>query len=190
MDRRSSSEKWQYRAVKESVGRTRPSKAIKLVVSFVQSLFFNEQVNVHYVLDTLLFDPLFWFIDHYLKHLGPLFVIIVFVMLLVFVLIAYAIGMCSPAIWSLLFALSYRTFSYFDSYLCKGIPFWYDRSPTVLAIAFPLGHWLLLNVSWNYYKALTTSPGYPSEVYHGPISTIIWLILMYSFVLNRLEANC
>ncbi|KAJ6221843.1 hypothetical protein RDWZM_000388 [Blomia tropicalis] len=67
--------------------------------------------------------------------MGPFFVLIVFVMLVIFVLIAYILG----------------------------IPYWYHRSPLVLSIAIVIGHWLLINVIWNYYKALWTSPGYPSD---------------------------
>jgi len=36
---------------------------------------------------------LFWFIDHYLKYFGPLFVVVVFMLLVLFVVIAYVIGM-------------------------------------------------------------------------------------------------
>ena len=40
------------------------------------SLFYNEHLSGDYVFDTLM-QPAFWFVDHFTKILGPLFVLLV-----------------------------------------------------------------------------------------------------------------
>ena len=40
------------------------------------SLFYNEHLSGDYVFDTLM-QPAFWFVDHFTKTLGPLFVLLV-----------------------------------------------------------------------------------------------------------------
>jgi palmitoyltransferase len=87
-----------------------------------------------YVIDTLM-EPMFWFVDHFTHALGPIFVFLVVVTLIVYVSIAYAIGMS----------------------------FWLERSYIVTGIALIIGNWLLMNVAFNYWMALITSPGHPPE---------------------------
>ncbi|RWS30817.1 putative palmitoyltransferase ZDHHC16-like protein [Leptotrombidium deliense] len=98
------------------------------------TLCYNSHVDSGYVADTLL-EPMFWFVDHFTLSLGPIFVAMVIVMLTVFVIIAYAIG----------------------------LPYWLQRNQVVTAVALVLGNWLLVNVVFHYYMALTTPPGYPPE---------------------------
>ena len=45
-----------------------------------------------------------------------------------------------------------------------GIPYWRERSPPTLVILFIVGHWILINVVFHYYYALTTSAGHPPQV--------------------------
>lgn len=103
--------------------------------TYLRSLYYNENSYSSYLLDSVL-DCIFNWLDRVLKYLGPLFVVIVFMMLLIYVAIAYIVG----------------------------FQYWYYRSPVVLSVACVIGHWLLLNVSWNYYKSLTINPGFPSDV--------------------------
>lgn len=105
------------------------------MITYLKTLYYNEHSYASYLLDSVL-DYIFNWLDRSLKYLGPLFVVVVLMMLLIYVAIAYTVG-----------------FAY-----------WYDRSPMVLAVACVVGHWLLLNVSWNYYKSLTIDPGFPSDV--------------------------
>ncbi|XP_054167270.1 palmitoyltransferase ZDHHC16-like isoform X2 [Oppia nitens] len=78
---------------------------------------------------------MFWFVDNFTHILGPVFVISVITLLVVFVLIAYVVG------------LSY----------------WWPTNKLVTYIALVIGHWLLINVSYHYYMAYTTLPGHPPE---------------------------
>ncbi|XP_074594488.1 palmitoyltransferase ZDHHC16 isoform X2 [Brevipalpus obovatus] len=104
-----------------------------LKITFL-SLFYNEQADFNYCVDTLL-EPIYWFVDNYTKALGPFFVFVVVSLLSSFVVIAYLIG----------------------------LPFWLERSPTITAIALVLGNYILINVVFHYYMALKTSPGYPPQ---------------------------
>src|SRR5699024_3608108 len=82
--------------------------------------------------------------------------------------------------------------------LLSGIPYWYERSPTVLYIALIIGHWLLINVSWNYYKALWTPPGFPSEVcpsdivysIEGSFCERIWLFNLQRQLITQVVTFC
>lgn len=98
----------------------------------IKSLCYNDHLDRGYVIDTLM-EPLFWFVDHFTEALGPIFVFLVVVTLFVYVSIAYIIG----------------------------LPFWLERSYVVTVIALIIGNWLLVNVTFNYWMALTTSPGHP-----------------------------
>uniref|UniRef100_A0A4D5RZQ9 Palmitoyltransferase n=1 Tax=Ixodes scapularis TaxID=6945 RepID=A0A4D5RZQ9_IXOSC len=44
-----------------------------------------------------------------------------------------------------------------------GIPYWWQRNTWILAIALVIGHWLLVNIVFHYWMALTTNPGTPPE---------------------------
>ncbi|RWS12342.1 putative palmitoyltransferase ZDHHC16-like protein [Dinothrombium tinctorium] len=109
-------------------------RAFGTVKLVVCSFCYNSHVDSGYVADTLL-EPMFWFVDHFTQALGPIFVAMVIAMLTIYVLIAYVIG----------------------------LPYWWNRNLCVTIIALILGNWLLINVIFHYYMALTTPPGYPPE---------------------------
>lgn len=45
-----------------------------------------------------------------------------------------------------------------------GLPFWWQKSPVMTVILVTVGYWLLMNVSFHYYMAVVTEPGYPPDV--------------------------
>ncbi len=45
-----------------------------------------------------------------------------------------------------------------------GLPFYWNTSITLTIVLVIFGHWILVNVIFHYYMALTTSPGNPPEV--------------------------
>lgn len=48
-----------------------------------------------------------------------------------------------------------------------GLPYWWHRNSLVCVFLVIFGNWLLLNVSFHYYMAVTTHPGYPPQVSDG-----------------------
>lgn len=105
-----------------------------LIPLTIRSLFCNDHLDRGYALDTAM-EPLFWFVDHFTQVLGPVFVFLVIVTLIAYVLIAYAVG----------------------------LSFWLERSYLVTVVALLIGNWILVNCAFNYYMALTTSPGHPPD---------------------------
>ncbi|KAH9407659.1 Palmitoyltransferase zdhhc16 [Tyrophagus putrescentiae] len=91
----------------------------------------------------------------HMAFFGPFFTVVIFVMLLVYVTIAYLIGELSHQLP--------EKDSISIKFFILGVPYWLDRSPTTFYIAAFIGHWLLINVTFYYYKALVTSPGHPSD---------------------------
>jgi len=75
-----------------------------------------------------------WFLDQFTAILGPLFVFLVVFLTSSVVLIVYWIGL-----------------PYYLQY----------KNPYILALLILVGHYLLLNVSFHFLMALTTSPGQP-----------------------------
>lgn len=45
-----------------------------------------------------------------------------------------------------------------------GLSYWLSTNKAITFIAMIIGHWLLVNVVYHYYKALTVSPGHPPQV--------------------------
>jgi palmitoyltransferase len=45
-----------------------------------------------------------------------------------------------------------------------GLPYWWNKSPWVTVLLMIIGHWLLVNITFHYYMAANTHPGYPPEV--------------------------
>lgn len=80
-------------------------------------------------------EPLFWFVDNSTYAIGPFFVIAVVVLTASVVFIAYWLG----------------------------LPYWWHRNSLVCVFLVIFGNWLLLNVSFHYYMAVTTHPGYPPQ---------------------------
>lgn len=55
------------------------------------TMFYHSSFSFSYTVDTL-FEPLFWFIDHFAKCLGKIFVGTVIVLISLIVLIAHLLG--------------------------------------------------------------------------------------------------
>ncbi|XP_077301941.1 palmitoyltransferase ZDHHC16A [Arctopsyche grandis] len=100
----------------------------------MNSLTYNHHVNANYVTDVLL-EPVFWFVDNFAGSLGKFFVLMVSLLTSSVVFIAYWLG----------------------------LPYWWERNPTVTIFLMIFGHWLLVNIIFHYYKAVVTSPGHPPE---------------------------
>ncbi|XP_053204495.1 palmitoyltransferase ZDHHC16-like [Panonychus citri] len=115
-----------------SVPVTRVSRFWYITKLTLKSLFYNHHLDFGYAADTLL-EPIFWFVDHFTSSLGPFFVSMVIIFLTIFVVIAYAIG----------------------------LPWWWNQSVPVTLLALTIGNYLLVNVIFHYYMALTTPPGQP-----------------------------
>ncbi|KAL5284990.1 ZDHHC16 family protein [Megaselia abdita] len=98
------------------------------------SLTYNHHMNSSYASDVCM-EPIFWFVDNYTHLLGPFFVVGVFFLTSSVVFIAYWIG----------------------------LPYYQENHPNLVVILVIIGNWLLLNVIFHYYKAVTTPPGYPPE---------------------------
>lgn len=99
------------------------------------SLTYNHHMNSDYASDVCM-EPIFWFVDNYTHLLGPFFVVGVFFLTSSVVFIAYWVG----------------------------LPYYHEHHPNLTVILVVIGNWLLLNVAFHYYKAVTTPPGYPPEV--------------------------
>ncbi|KAH7980687.1 hypothetical protein HPB49_018232 [Dermacentor silvarum] len=89
-------------------------------------------------------EPLFWIVDHFTKAMGPIFVTTVTIVACTVIVIAYMIG----------------------------IPYWWENNKCVLLVALVIGHWLLINIVFHYWMALTTNPGTPPEDVETPSATI------------------
>ncbi|XP_050497182.1 palmitoyltransferase ZDHHC16B [Diabrotica virgifera virgifera] len=99
-----------------------------------RSLTYNNFMDQSYVADVCM-EPMFWFVDNFTYALGPIFVIAVVGLTASVVVIAYWIG----------------------------IPYWWNRNAFVCLVLIVIGHWLLLNISFHYYMAVVTLPGYPPQ---------------------------
>ncbi|XP_044763315.1 palmitoyltransferase ZDHHC16 [Coccinella septempunctata] len=98
------------------------------------SLTYNHFLDSGYIADVFM-EPLFWTVDNFANVLGPLFVIAVTGLTASVVVIAYWIG----------------------------LPYWWERNCYVCVILVIIGHWLLVNIIFHYYKAVVTPPGYPPQ---------------------------
>uniref|UniRef100_A0AAG5D277 Palmitoyltransferase n=1 Tax=Anopheles atroparvus TaxID=41427 RepID=A0AAG5D277_ANOAO len=100
----------------------------------IRSLTYNHHMNQSYASDVCM-EPIFWFVDNFTHLLGPFFVFAVICLTTAVVAICYWIG----------------------------LPYWWNRNPYTTVFLLSVGHWLLLNVVYNFYKAASTSPGFPPE---------------------------
>ncbi|XP_023233186.1 palmitoyltransferase ZDHHC16-like [Centruroides sculpturatus] len=98
------------------------------------TLCYNEFADKFYVGDTCM-EPMFWFVDHFTKAMGPIFVVGVIILTLSMIIIAYTIG----------------------------LSFWWQTSIPFTILLLIVGNWLLVNVIFHYYMAFITLPGYPPE---------------------------
>lgn len=92
-------------------------------------------MNSNYASDVCM-EPIFWFVDNYTHLLGPFFVVGMLFLTGAVVFIAYWVG----------------------------LPYYQEHYPNLVVILLIIGNWLLLNVLFYYYKAVTVPPGYPPEV--------------------------
>ncbi|VVC36246.1 Hypothetical protein CINCED_3A005520 [Cinara cedri] len=100
--------------------------------------FFNFVVNQNVSLERacdLLLEPLFKFVDNYTMILGRIMVILVVILTTFVVAIAYWIG----------------------------LPYWWNNNKLLTVFLLIFGNWLLINVIFNYYMGVTTSPGFPTS---------------------------
>ncbi|XP_018330340.1 palmitoyltransferase ZDHHC16 isoform X2 [Agrilus planipennis] len=100
----------------------------------IGSLMYNHFLDQSYAADVCM-EPMFWFVDNFTCAIGPLFVAAVIGLTTSVVLIAYWIG----------------------------LPYWWNRNPYICVILVIIGHWLLINISFHYYMAVRTHPGYPPQ---------------------------
>ncbi|EAA09699.3 palmitoyltransferase ZDHHC16 [Anopheles arabiensis] len=100
----------------------------------IRSLTYNHHMNQSYASDVCM-EPIFWFVDNFTHLLGPFFVFAVICLTTAVVTICYWIG----------------------------LPYWWNRNRYMTVFLMIVGHWLLLNVVYNFYKAASVSPGYPPE---------------------------
>ncbi|XP_069467679.1 palmitoyltransferase ZDHHC16 isoform X2 [Ambystoma mexicanum] len=99
------------------------------------SLVYNSFTNSDVIIDSL-FEPVYWLVDHVTRWFGVVFVALVIVLTSSIVLIVY---LCVLPI--ILQTYSASWISWHLSY----------------------GHWNLIMIVFHYYKAITTSPGYPPQ---------------------------
>ncbi|XP_067931541.1 palmitoyltransferase ZDHHC16-like [Watersipora subatra] len=106
------------------------------------TFFHNHFATSSYIADTL-FEPLFWLLEAIAKKAGPIFVTLVTLLTTSVVVIFYSyILPWNAAYWS----------------------------TPALTINLIIGHWLLLNIVFHYYMAVTTSPGVPPSNVDSPVS--------------------
>ena len=98
----------------------------------LKSLCYNSSRSSNHYIDAA-FEPLFWFIDHFTAYLGLIFVVIV-------VLATSSV----VGIWYMFLLPIIRTYA----------NIW-------LVFHCVIAHYLLINIVFHYYKAVTTQPGSP-----------------------------
>uniref|UniRef100_A0A8C9XTM3 Palmitoyltransferase n=1 Tax=Sander lucioperca TaxID=283035 RepID=A0A8C9XTM3_SANLU len=99
----------------------------------VQSFYFNSLTDSDVVFDSV-FEPVFWTVDYVTRWFGTLFVWLVVILVSSILVICYVI----------LLPMVLKTYS-----------------PEGIAWHLCYGHWNLVMIVFHYYKATTTSPGYP-----------------------------
>ncbi|XP_065641930.1 palmitoyltransferase ZDHHC16-like [Hydra vulgaris] len=100
----------------------------------LKSLFYNSSRSTNHYIDAA-FEPLFWFVDHFTAYLGVIFVIIV----------ALATSSVVGIWYIFLFPI-----------ICTYSGVW-------IFFHCVLAHYLLVNIVFHYYKAVTTHPGSPPQ---------------------------
>jgi len=98
------------------------------------TLFYHYSFSYDYCFDTVL-EPIFWFIDEFMKCLGPFFVAAVIMLIGIVVGVAHLLG----------------------------LPFWWSKSPEFTAALVVIGYWILSNVVFHFYQSATVSPGVPND---------------------------
>lgn len=96
------------------------------------SLLYNQHCTQSYASDVCM-EPIFWCVDNYTHVLGPVFVAAVAAFTALVIFIAHWIG----------------------------IPFYWQRSPTLTVCLIAIGYWLIVNIAFHYTMAVRTPPGRP-----------------------------
>ncbi|XP_015722487.1 palmitoyltransferase ZDHHC16 isoform X7 [Coturnix japonica] len=102
----------------------------------LRSLLYNSFTNGDVVLDSL-FEPIYWLVDHVTRWFGVVFV-------------ALVIGLTSSIVAIV--------------YICLLPLILQTYTPAWICWHLAYGHWNLIMIVFHYYKAITTSPGYPPQV--------------------------
>lgn len=97
---------------------------------------YNENCDLYYLLDTI-FNPIFYTLDNTTSSLGPILVLLVFLLILSVIIVCYIFGIE----WYLRYNKTY-----------------------ILTFAFVLGHYLQLITWYHFYKGWATDPGSPYVV--------------------------
>ncbi|XP_072177705.1 palmitoyltransferase ZDHHC16-like [Diadema setosum] len=101
----------------------------------VRSLTYNSFTSTSSVIDVAM-EPVIWIVEHITKYMGPIMVVLV-VMLTSFVTVVMYVVVLPAAS---------------------------DRSLAETMFHLTFGHWLLVNITFHYYKGCTTSPGHPPQI--------------------------
>lgn len=97
-----------------------------------QTLFYNHFTSTTIILETAA-EPLFWSVDRFAKYLGPIFMTAVVCLVSSVIVVAYT---------------------------CL-LPEEYNKRPAMCIFHLIFGHWLLVNLVFNYVMAAFTAPGTP-----------------------------
>ncbi len=114
--------------------RVKVSAVQKLKLWF-RTLFSHTSFSWEYCMDTMV-EPLFWFVDKFVVMLGRFFVCMVVFLIGSITTVGHLIG----------------------------IPIYWGYSPTLTALLFLVGYWILINISFNFYKGVSTHPGSPTDL--------------------------
>nr|XP_022341372.1 probable palmitoyltransferase ZDHHC16 [Crassostrea virginica] len=97
-----------------------------------QTLFYNEFTSYMVALETAA-EPLFWAVEKFSRYFGPIFMVVV---------------VCLTTSVVVIF------------YICL-LPHVYSQSLSKTLFHLVFGHWLLVNIVFNYVMAAFTDPGHP-----------------------------
>ncbi|XP_078357853.1 palmitoyltransferase ZDHHC16B-like isoform X2 [Oculina patagonica] len=103
---------------------------LKVLLFTLRSLTFNSVTSRAAVVDTI-FEPVFWIVDHFVRILGPAFVLLV-------------IGLTTSVV------VIYYSFL---------LPVILEYSTPWIVFHLVTAHWLLINIIFHYFKVVFTSPG-------------------------------
>ncbi|KAK3851112.1 hypothetical protein Pcinc_040098 [Petrolisthes cinctipes] len=105
-----------------------------LFIYTFKAIFYNEFISYGYVLEVAM-EPMIWVVDHFSKALGPILVFGVVSLTSTIVAIVYIIG----------------------------LPYYWNKSPTLTCFLMVLGHWILVNIAFHFTMAAITDPGTPPK---------------------------
>ncbi|XP_040217172.1 palmitoyltransferase ZDHHC16 isoform X1 [Rana temporaria] len=124
------------------LGHRRKWTKVNLLTDYVRycrlclvSLAYNSFTDSDVVVESM-FEPIYWLVDHVTRWFGIVFVVLVIILTSSIVLIVY---IC-------VLPLILQTYS--TEWICWHVAY---------------GHWNLVMIVFHYYKAITTSPGYPPQ---------------------------